>query len=373
MIEKDVSFVEDTFKKFYFDHFNLIHIPFRASEREFGYQKFNHGMTRHITLKNDNELRLMLITNVPSDVYCSNAYYTFPNLPMIEKDWKEADLIFDIDAKDLNLACRSDHTIIKCLECSAITTNRDKCNSCNSTKIEKKSLPCKNCISESKKEVKKLHHILIDDLEILSDSIHVFFSGNEGFHIHVDQSNFQKLGSRERSELVDYIMFRGAVPEAFGMNRFQPSKSLFPEFDDKGWAGRVSRTILESKTKRSKNVSELISQGYRSFQIKLDSLSQSIGVRIDPNVTMDIHRIFRMPGSINSKSGMCKIECTSLDSFDPYVDACLLDDSLVEITANCPTKFRLKNKLYGPYKNERISIPRYAAVYMICKGFGSMT
>ena len=29
--------------------------------------------------------------------------------------------------------------------------------------------------------------------------------------------------------------------------------------------------------------------------------------KIDPNVTMDIHRIFRLPGSINSKSGLTKI------------------------------------------------------------------
>ena len=37
---------------------------------------------------------------------------TFPNLSMNEKDWKEADLIFDIDAKDLNLPCREHHTVI---------------------------------------------------------------------------------------------------------------------------------------------------------------------------------------------------------------------------------------------------------------------
>ena len=46
----------------------------------------------------------MLMTNLPCDVFCSNGYYSFPNLPMAEKDWKEADLIFDIDAKDLNLS-----------------------------------------------------------------------------------------------------------------------------------------------------------------------------------------------------------------------------------------------------------------------------
>jgi len=55
----------------------------------------------------------MLMTNVPSDVFCSYGYYSFPNLPMAEKDWTEADLIIDIDAKDLKLSCRKDHTCMK--------------------------------------------------------------------------------------------------------------------------------------------------------------------------------------------------------------------------------------------------------------------
>ncbi|MFB5624051.1 MAG: DNA primase, partial [Nitrosopumilus sp.] len=97
MQESDIQFLENSFKKYYFDHFDQIKVPERTSEREFGYQKFNSGMTRHIAIKDDKELHLMLIQNIPSDVYCSNAYYTFPNLPMNEKDWKEADLIFDID------------------------------------------------------------------------------------------------------------------------------------------------------------------------------------------------------------------------------------------------------------------------------------
>ena len=58
--------------------------------------------------------------NVPSDVYCSNAYYSFPNLPMNEKDWKEADLIFDIDAKILIYLVKN-HTYIKCNECNEIS------------------------------------------------------------------------------------------------------------------------------------------------------------------------------------------------------------------------------------------------------------
>ena len=76
MLEQDLQFVEDTFKKYYFDHFDLLSIPERVKEREFGYQKFNVGMIRHIPIKSTEELNLMLITNIPSDVYCSNGYYS---------------------------------------------------------------------------------------------------------------------------------------------------------------------------------------------------------------------------------------------------------------------------------------------------------
>ena len=45
-------------------------------QREFGFQKFNGGMNRHISLKSDKELHLLLMQNKPSDVYCSNACYS---------------------------------------------------------------------------------------------------------------------------------------------------------------------------------------------------------------------------------------------------------------------------------------------------------
>jgi len=367
MKETDIKFVEDSFKKYYFEHFDLIRVPERTSEREFGYQKFNSGMIRHISIKSDKELHLLFMQNIPSDVYCSNAYYSFPNLPMNEKDWKEADLIFDIDAKDLNLSCRANHTVSICNECNGVSKNSVQCLNCNSSKLEKKSLPCKNCIDASKIEVSKLSQVLIDDLAVIPENIHVYFSGNEGFHVYVYNSQFQQIGSRERSELVDYIMFRGIIPETFGMRKFKPDRSLLPDFDQKGWRGRFSKHIFGSKSKRSKIISELISSGYSSFQKILDDTSENIGVKIDPNVTMDIHRIFRLPGSINSKSGLTKLYCENLSKFDPYVEASFLNNDSIEIIANCPIQFSLKNKKFGPYNNEKVTIPTFAAVYMICK------
>jgi len=372
MQESDIQFLENSFKKYYFDHFDLIKVPERTSEREFGYQKFNSGMTRHIGIKDDKELHLMLIQNTPSDVYCSNAYYTFPNLPMNEKDWKEADLIFDIDAKDLNLSCRESHTVSICNECDKVSKNSSQCSKCNSIKLEKKSLPCKNCIDASKTEVLKLSQVLIEDLAVTKENIHVYFSGNEGFHVYVYNSQFQEIGSRERSELTDYISLRGAIPETFGMRKLKQNRAYFPDFDEKGWRGKFSKYVFGSKSKRSKIITELLANGYSSFQKTLDDVSENIGVRIDPNVTMDIHRIFRLPGSINSKSGLTKIQCNDLTKFDPYVEASFLSDDTVEVIANSPIQFSLKNKKFGPYSNEKITVPTFAAVYMICKKLARM-
>lgn len=367
MKEDDILFLEDSFKKYYFNHFDQIKVPERTSEREFGYQKFNSGMTRHISLKDDKELHLLLMQNIPSDVYCSNAYYTFPNLPMNEKDWKEADLIFDIDAKDLNLSCREVHTVSTCNSCGEVSKNLTQCSKCNSSKLEKKSLPCNNCIDASKIEVEKLSEVLINDLGISKENIQVYFSGNEGFHVYVYDSQFQQIGSRERSELADYISLRGAIPETFGMKKLKQDRSSFPDFNENGWRGRFSKHVFGAKSKRSKIITELLASGYSSFQKTLDDTSENIGVKIDPNVTMDIHRIFRLPGSINSKSGLVKIHCNNLSKFDPYLDASFLGDDSVEVLANCPIEFRLKNKKFGPCINEKITIPTYAAVYMICK------
>ncbi len=332
MLENNLIFLEETFKQYYFDHFNLIRVPDRSIEREYGYKKFNSGMIRHISIKTDEDLRLMLMRNLPSDVFCSNACYSFPNLPMAEKDWKEADLIFDIDAKDLNLSCRRNHTCIKCISCGEISLLQDICPKCKSNKLDHLSLSCENCILGVKKEVLNLIKILTDDLQIDYKNIRVSFSGNEGFHLYVTNSSYNQLGSK------------GVAKELFG-----------------------------SKSKRSRTITKITSDGYSAYQQKLEEMGKSsIGIKIDPNVTVDIHRIFRLEGSLNSKSGLAKLACDNIEKFNPYIEACLINDKSVEVLAKCPIEFRLKNKKFGPYTNEIVSVPKFTAVYMICKGIADL-
>ena len=53
MLENNLKFLEETFKQYYFDHFDLIHVPDRSKEREYANKKFNSGMIRHISLNSD--------------------------------------------------------------------------------------------------------------------------------------------------------------------------------------------------------------------------------------------------------------------------------------------------------------------------------
>ena len=374
MFENDLKFLEESFKQYYFDHFDLIHVPDRSNEREYGYKKFNSGMIRHLSLKTDKDLHLMLMINLPSDVFCSNGYYSFPNLPMTEKDWKEADLIFDIDAKDLELSCRKDHTCMKCVSCAEISLVQDACPKCKSNKLDLVSLPCQNCISGVKKEVLNLVKILTSDLQIDDKNIRISFSGNEGFHVYVTNSSYNQLGSNERRDLIDYIKFQSAIPERFGFPKNNPSRTSFPDLGDPGWSGRVAKELFGSKSKRSKTITKVISDGKVAYQQKLEEMGKnSIGVKIDSNVTSDIHRIFRLEGSLNSKSSLVKLSCENIEKFNPYTEACLINDKPVEISANFPIKFRLKNTEFGPYANEKISVPKYAAAYMVCKGIASIS
>src|SRR6188472_2122321 len=161
--EKSTALVKNSFREFYFKHSKIIEIPERIGEREFGYRQFgSEGMFRHLAFRNIGELLATLIKDVPSDVYCSNAYYRFPTYNMHEKQWTGADLIFDIDAKDLHLPCELMHSYIICANCGEPQEiETDVCIYCKTGKLNHVSIPCNKCNYGLKKEVKNLVDFLI--------------------------------------------------------------------------------------------------------------------------------------------------------------------------------------------------------------------
>ena len=105
--------------------------------------------------------------------------------------------------------------------------------------------------------------------------------------------------------------------------------------NDPGWRGRVARYIRDLPANAppfrtnefSRRLQELI-KDFESDQMEkiLQLAIKSNVVRIDAMVTTDIHRIFRMPGTLNQKTGLVKKECDDLLSFDPMTQAIALPD-----------------------------------------------
>ena len=190
-----------------------------------------------------------------------------------------------------------------------------------------------------------------------------YFSGNEGYHIHVHDESLARLGRAGRADVADYVSLREMMPERLAD---RDGKWSLPRRSERGWRGRFAGAL--SKADRAFIIREASSDVYSTRARALDDMVSRLGVRVDPGVTMDVHRIFRMAGTINGKSGMAKTKCADPKKFDPYESAVVISDEPVHVRASCPVPFRMMREKFGPYANEYVEVPSHAAAYMVCKG-----
>lgn len=379
---ENVVLIKRAFREYYFNYTNLLEIPEHIEQREFGYVTFGSGMVRHLSFRNKGDLIATLVHDVPADFYCSNAYYRFPSYSMQEKQWLGADLIFDIDAKDLQLPCEPSHSYFICTRCREVSSNKSiVCKTCKNTTFNKTSIPCNKCIFALKKEVSRLIAFLTNDLGIEEKSTLVHFSGNNGFHIVASDKSFHLLDHEARSDIVGYITGKSLMIESIGVRKRNDLSGndfliKFPKSGlTYGWRKLIAEKLDIDQASAVK-LNNLIrrSGGYEGFKVEVGKLTKTFGVKVDPLVTMDIHRIFRMPGTINSKSGLIKMRCNDLESFDPLSDSCLLGDKSVKIKTNVTSQINFKLRGESFRLKERIlDLPLFAAVYLICKGIAEVT
>jgi DNA primase small subunit len=371
---ENIKFLKDIFRKYYFENKYFPYL-YSIEKREFGYRKFDSLVVRHLSFKNIGELEAELVRNVPLDVYYSNAYYGFPSNPISEKQWEGADLIFDIDIKDLNIPCFHEHTYYICNLCGFVNSEQKLCNNCNKGKTYDISIPCKRCFIAIKKEAAKLLEFLRYDLGIEEKFIEIFFSGNAGFHFHVNDPSMRNLDSNSRSNVTDYIIGNGFMCESIGVRKYRngfmiklPKSGIM-----NGWRKKIASSLgINQKSElKLKHLVEA-SGGYDGFRNEINRITKKFGVHIDSQVTNDIHRVFRLPGSINGKSGLTKTKCDDLESFNPNNDACMLGDSEVYINLKTKLKINLKNNNFK-LDNVLEKVPSYVAVYLVCKGLATIS
>jgi DNA primase small subunit len=370
------------FRSYYYKNADKINAPNKIEEREFGYMPFNGSMIRHLKISNEGELRALLVKETPAGVYYSCAYYSDPSAEMESKGWKGADLIFDIDAEDLNLQCREEHELWICIDCGEVGKGLKPklCKNCSSNKIEEVNWPCRICLDGAKDEVIKLIEILQEDFGVPKSSISVCFSGNIGYHVSVDYDELKELDQNARGEIADYLKGLGMdIEGVLGITRkmrYDEVLERAPSLDEYGWRGRIARGIMGLDIKEVKGVNDVkerFLQIYSKLEFgKLKRIVEGIvkkyGVVLDANVTRDTHRIFRLPKSLHIKTGMAKMPCEDLLSFNPLDDAVVLGDEPMKIFVKYSPKLILKGQEFGPFKNQETVLPTFASIFLIAKG-----
>ncbi len=368
--------------------------PDRIAEREFGVGNFDVKISqRHMSFRNEHDLRGYLSANAIPYVSSSSAYYKFPTgRPMERKGWMGSELVFDLDVTDMDLPCQIKHG---------------------------KSWVCSVCLEEIKKEtIKLVYDFLVADFGFSEKEIDVNFSGNRGYHVHVKNKDVLMLDAAARKQVTEYISGVGIDFDKFFMqtsniwdketyNMKKMKMVTGPNPKEKGWGGKIARNFISSldagpsalermdidaetakKLYRNKILIERgIGAGSWDFgrgisvkkmvemcrkMVQNQAIVQSD--RIDRNVTNDPTHLLRLPNSIHGGTGLIARKLAApkeLYRFDPLSEGIAFRKGFVKINANTGYELRMAGQKFGPYAGE-IKVPTYVGVYLYLRGLAKI-
>ncbi len=361
---------------------NQVNAPDRVGEREFGVGTFERKIAnRHMSFKNAMDLNKYLSREGPPYVSYSNSYYDNPDWrPMEKKGWKGAELVFDLDVTDMDLKCQ---------------------------KVHGKGWICKECLASVREETLKLvEEFLVPDFGFDKGKIKVNFSGNRGYHVHVNEESVISLTGRERKEITDYIAGIGMEMNEFFPTLGMKGKSLIgPKPSDRGWRRRMATQFIASLNAGPEALQDLgiddkmarmlykkralIQMGINNgnwdmVYIKnkadfwrkiLENQTIKQSDKIDRNVTNDVSHLIRLPGTIHGETGLVAKELNSaseLADYDPMTKAIAFGEGYFKIKVKTDFPLFMNGMKFGPYAESVQSLPIYAAVYLYLKGFATI-
>jgi DNA primase small subunit len=314
-------------KRFYAEEWNKRELPdfilHTLSLREFGFDLDGSGPNnRYNQFITVEQLESFLKNRFPYSAYASVALYEQPSM---RKGWLKAELVFDIDAKDLPA---------RTCGCSEGTV-------------------CLKCLGEARHIAAMIGDTLRSDLG-LSD-ISFVYSGR-GFHIRVADESVMQMGPTERAKIVEYVtggvlpdvrMTRGEVPVSFQMkggyghvywkrvlwwlDRFAEGRYKARELLDHQIGKKTTDRLIENR----EQIAELIKKGkavdinevfgvigQRKALSKVFPFFAELNLRlIDGKVTVDTKRILRLPSTLHSGVSM---KCTIIRDMEHFS----LDDAI---------------------------------------------
>lgn len=339
---KEINFLKNEIREYY-ERKNT-HYPYLIEQREWGFGFEKKIDFRHKKFDNNEMLRKYLINNAPLFVSYSVARYVAPEgKPMENKIIKGSDLVFDIDIH-------------------GCPNHSDK-------------FVCDKCLDKAKEEVVKLcENYLQPDFGIKREEISINFSGNRGYHVHINNELYKDLDKGARMQLIDYL--KGTE---FDAREFVKKHSTI---ESPSWFGRVAKNLIDKienkkvrTTKRDEYLSE-ISKGIWDnvsnstwFYREIEEGINEMKCNVDEQVTTDIHRLIRLPESIHGESMLLAKMVHNLDKFDPLKDTIVLSNEYIniEIIEEIP-EIRLGDQTFEKNNNKKTSVPKYYGAYLIGKG-----
>ena len=90
---------------------------------------------------------------------------------------------------------------------------------------------------------------------------------------------------------------------------------------------------------------------------------------IDTVVTTDIHRLIRLPNTLHGKTGwqVQTVQLESLSDYDPLRSAIVFKFGDVKLYVRRAPKIRIADAEYGPYNQEKVTVPMAVALFLLCK------
>ncbi len=307
---------------------------------------------RHRGFSNRADLHNYLQTKSPHSCFHSTAYYADPSQrKMVDKEWKGADLIFDLDGDHLpGVSDRDFPSMLELIQEQAWTLWSD---------------------------------FLSPEFGFDENYLQVSFSGHRGFHIHLRDPKFLHLDSNARRQLVNHIRGEGVNVQALRNNdtggwrdrvisgtdsviqklraialkqdrgdvvlnelhdimkhRIRSPDCDIRSFSKKNMISLAEQSLNDSKVDRIKSDTSLTvfgESGTNAFWelVKGDSAVVLGGAgETDENVTVDVKRVIRWIGSLHGKCGLRvtelplqRLDPDSAESFDALNEAVVLGSS----------------------------------------------
>jgi len=301
-------------KIYYREEWDIKQVPdfiaHSIQEREFGFDHVGRGPNdRYKVFRNPDLLKRFLKVRTPFAAYCSVAYY---DKPRRRDKWTKAELVFDVDAKDIP---------IRTCECEGV---------------------CEICLNEAREIVCGIIDTLKEDLGL--KNIHIIYSGR-GYHVRVLDDDVTHVNSDVRSQIVKYIVGAEVPENEYSLDYEKVSYEHFviPFGYPNVFTERVKYSILhlnehsnldEVNKKLLKDVLKyrpLIEENnwgmfknkigplrYKKVINGIASMNMSL---VDAKVSIDLKRILRLPSSLHSMVSMKCTEVKNIETFDPFKEA----------------------------------------------------